>query len=60
MRYRLVFAPIGRSSYESNTGVVVPEGENMVIYDTRETEAPNGAKEWKPKYVVIGGIIARP
>jgi hypothetical protein len=32
----------------------------MVKYDTRETGAPNSAKDWKPKYVVIGGIIAQP
>lgn len=32
----------------------------MVKYDTRETGAPNSAKDWKPKYCVIGGIIAQP
>jgi len=32
----------------------------MGKYDTKETTAPNSSKEWKPKYVVIGGIIAQP
>ena len=32
----------------------------MVKYNTKETGAPNSAKDWKPKYVVIGGIIAQP
>jgi len=40
--------------------VVVAEGEHMVKYNTKETGAPNSAKDWKPKYVVIGGIIAQP
>merc|ERR1712165_309540 len=29
-------------------------------YDTRDTGAPNSAKDWKSKYVVIGGIISQP
>ena len=43
-----------------NTTVVVAEGEHMVKYNTKDTGAPNSAKDWKPKYVVIGGIIAQP
>merc|ERR1712113_255817 len=35
-------------------------GEHMVKYDTRETGAPPSAKDWKSKYVVIGGIISQP
>jgi len=46
--------------YVPDTTVVVAEGEHMVKYDTRETGAPNSAKDWKPKYCVIGGIIAQP
>jgi hypothetical protein len=46
--------------YVPDTTVVVAEGEHMVKYDTRDTSAPNSAKDWKPKYVVIGGIIAQP
>lgn len=52
--------PLPLVFYVPNTEVVVAEGEHMVKYDTRETTAPNSAKDWKPKYVVIGGIIAQP
>lgn len=52
--------PLPLVFYVPNTDVVVAEGEHMVKYDTRETTAPNSAKDWKPKYVVIGGIIAQP
>lgn len=52
--------PLPLLFYVPNTEVVVAEGEHMVKYDTRETTAPNSAKDWKPKYVVIGGIIAQP
>ena len=52
--------PLPLLFYVPNTEIVVAEGEHMVKYDTRETTAPNSAKDWKPKYVVIGGIIAQP
>jgi hypothetical protein len=52
--------PLPLLFYVPNADVVVAEGEHMVKYDTRETTAPNSAKDWKPKYVVIGGIIAQP
>jgi len=52
--------PLPLLFYVPNAEVVVAEGEHMVKYDTRETTAPNSAKDWKPKYVVIGGIIAQP
>jgi len=52
--------PLPLLFYVPNTTVVVAEGEHMVKYDTRETGAPLSAKDWKPKYVVIGGIIAQP
>lgn len=52
--------PLPLLFYVPNTDVVVAEGEHMVKYDTRDTTAPNSAKDWKPKYVVIGGIIAQP
>ena len=52
--------PLPLLFYVPNTEVVVAEGEHMVKYDSRETTAPNSAKDWKPKYVVIGGIIAQP
>lgn len=52
--------PLPLLFYVPDTTVVVAEGEHMVKYDTRETTAPNSAKDWKPKYVVIGGIIAQP
>jgi hypothetical protein len=52
--------PLPLLFYVPDTNVIVAEGEHMVKYDTRETTAPNSAKDWKPKYVVIGGIIAQP
>jgi len=52
--------PLPLLFYVPDTTVVVAEGEHMVKYDTRDTSAPNSAKDWKPKYVVIGGIIAQP
>jgi len=52
--------PLPLLFYVPDTKVVVAEGEHMVKYDSRETGAPNSAKDWKPKYVVIGGIIAQP
>jgi hypothetical protein len=52
--------PLPLLFYVPNTDVVVAEGEHMVKYDTRDTNTPNSAKDWKPKYVVIGGIIAQP
>mmetsp|Transcript_19202 Transcript_19202/g.27019 ORF Transcript_19202/g.27019 Transcript_19202/m.27019 type:complete len:654 (+) Transcript_19202:207-2168(+) len=52
--------PLPLLFYVPDTNVVVAEGEHMVKYDTRDTGAPNSAKDWKPKYVVIGGIIAQP
>lgn len=52
--------PLPLLFYVPPTEIVVAEGEHMVKYDTRDTTAPNSAKDWKPKYVVIGGIIAQP
>eukprot|EP00588_Corethron_pennatum_P029810 CAMPEP_0194317882 /NCGR_PEP_ID=MMETSP0171-20130528/14567_1 /TAXON_ID=218684 /ORGANISM="Corethron pennatum, Strain L29A3" /LENGTH=809 /DNA_ID=CAMNT_0039074609 /DNA_START=145 /DNA_END=2574 /DNA_ORIENTATION=+ len=52
--------PLPLLFYVPDTTVVVAEGDHMVKYDTRDTSAPNSAKDWKPKYVVVGGIIAQP
>jgi len=52
--------PLPLLFYVPNTTVVVAEGEHMVKYDTKDTNSPNSHKDWKPKYVVIGGIIAQP
>jgi hypothetical protein len=52
--------PLPLLFYVPNTEVVTAEGEHMVKYDTKETDAPSSSKDWKPKYVVIGGIIAQP
>jgi hypothetical protein len=52
--------PLPLVFYIPKTDIVVAEGEHMVKYDTKDTMAPNSAKDWKPKYVVIGGIIAQP
>ncbi|KAL7508239.1 hypothetical protein ACHAXN_005312 [Cyclotella atomus] len=52
--------PLPLLFYVPDTTVTVSEGEHMVKYNTKETSAPNSAKDWKPKYVVVGGIIAQP
>lgn len=36
------------------------EGNHMVKYDTKSLDAPTSSVEWKAKYVVVGGIIAKP
>ncbi len=36
------------------------EGSHMVKYDTKTLDAPTSSVEWKAKYVVVGGIIAKP
>lgn len=51
--------PLPLLFYVPDTTVVVAEGEHMVKYDTKETIAPASSKDWKPKYVVVGGIIAQ-
>jgi len=52
--------PLPLLFYVPETSVVVAEGEHMVKYDTKDITAPNSAKDWKPKYIVVGGIIAQP
>jgi hypothetical protein len=52
--------PLPLLFYIPDTKVVIAEGQHMVKYDTRETTAPGGTKDWKPKYVVIGGVISQP
>jgi hypothetical protein len=51
--------PLPLLFYVPETTIVVAEGEHMVKYDTKETVAPASSKDWKPKYVVVGGIIAQ-
>ena len=51
--------PLPLLFYVPDNTIVVAEGEHMVKYDTRETCAPASSKDWKPKYVVVGGIIAQ-
>ncbi|KAL3779238.1 hypothetical protein HJC23_010885 [Cyclotella cryptica] len=40
--------------------VTLAEGKHMVKYDKKEMGAPLTALEWKEKYVVVGGIVAKP
>mmetsp|Transcript_32863 Transcript_32863/g.49583 ORF Transcript_32863/g.49583 Transcript_32863/m.49583 type:complete len:329 (-) Transcript_32863:140-1126(-) len=40
--------------------ITLTEGSYMVKYDTNDTVAPNGLRDWKYKYVVVGGLIAQP
>jgi hypothetical protein len=51
--------PLPLLFYVPDTTIIVAEGEHMVKYDTKETVAPASSKDWKPKYVVVGGIIAQ-
>ena len=39
---------------------IVWEGKHMVKYDDKATYAPQSKWEWKPKYVVVGGVVASP
>jgi len=52
--------PLPLQFYVPDTEIVVAEGEHMVKYDSKTTDSPNSSKEWKPKYVVIGGVLAQP
>jgi len=38
----------------------IAEGFCMTKYDSRSLDAPKSPKDWKPKYVVVGGMIAPP
>jgi hypothetical protein len=40
--------------------VQLAEGKHMVKYDKKDMGAPSSQMEWKEKYVVIGGIVAKP
>jgi len=52
--------PLPMRFYVLDTEVVIAEKEHMVKYDSKSTDAPHSSKEWKPKYVVIGGVLAQP
>ena len=52
--------PLPLLFYVPETSVVVAEGEHMTKYNTKDMGAPNSAKDRKPKYLVVGGIIAQP
>ena len=52
--------PLPLQFYQPDTTVYVAEGEHLVQYNSKSVEAPKSSKDWKPKYVVIGGIIAQP
>lgn len=40
--------------------VSLAEGKHTVKYDKKEMRAPSSTLEWKEKYVVVGGIVAKP
>jgi hypothetical protein len=40
--------------------VTLAEGKHMVKYDKKDLGAPPTKMEWKEKYVVVGGIVAKP
>jgi len=51
--------PLPLQFYVPDTEIVVAEREHMVKYDSKTTDSPTSPKEWKSKYVVIGGVIAQ-
>lgn len=40
--------------------VTMAEGKHLVKYDVKDMEAPTSTVDWKMKYVVVGGIVAKP
>lgn len=52
--------PLPLQFYQPDTTVYVAEGEHLVQYNVKSSNVPKSSKDWKPKYVVIGGIIAQP
>eukprot|EP00815_Leptocylindrus_aporus_P000942 CAMPEP_0116072242 /NCGR_PEP_ID=MMETSP0322-20121206/14364_1 /TAXON_ID=163516 /ORGANISM="Leptocylindrus danicus var. apora, Strain B651" /LENGTH=519 /DNA_ID=CAMNT_0003560955 /DNA_START=358 /DNA_END=1917 /DNA_ORIENTATION=- len=51
--------PLPLLFYQLDTTVYVAEGEHMVQYNSKMLTPPKAMKDWKPKYVVVGGIIAQ-
>lgn len=45
---------------KEHCGAVVFASKHMVKYDDKGKYAPQSMWEWKPKYVVIGGVISDP
>lgn len=40
--------------------LTLSEGNFRVKYDTKDFDVPVNAIEWKEKFVVVGGIVAKP
>jgi hypothetical protein len=52
--------PLTLSFYIPPTKIVISEGPYMVKYDSKDLIAPSSNFDWKAKYVVVGGIVAKP
>mmetsp|Transcript_50802 Transcript_50802/g.61227 ORF Transcript_50802/g.61227 Transcript_50802/m.61227 type:complete len:339 (+) Transcript_50802:6-1022(+) len=52
--------PVTCEFYIPNTEIVKAEGPALVQYDVKTTKVPTRLKDWKFKYVVVGGIISQP
>lgn len=51
--------PIQLKFYAPNLEVTIFEGMHMVKYDEKTKLAPLGPHQWKPKFVVVGGILGK-
>merc|ERR1712151_120705 len=50
--------PLKLLLYAPEVKLTVSEGYHMVKYDVTTFKPPNASTGWKPKYVVIGGVIS--
>ena len=56
---RVLPRPLNVRCFNPNVEVMLSENRHLVKYDTIDVEAPKSSNEWKMKYVVVGGIIAK-
>ena len=52
--------PLALTFLRADIAMSLDEGFHMVRYDTTDVRPPYEYSGWKPKYVVVGGIIAAP
>jgi len=52
--------PVSLRFFVPNTPIVSAKGEFMVQYKSSSVKATTFACSWKPKYVVVGGILSYP
>jgi hypothetical protein len=52
--------PLDLTFIRTGLRMALDEGFHVVKYDTPDVKPPSKQSGWKPKYVVVGGIIAAP